>query len=94
MTNKFPKKTAINNTKATSRIQRGYKKSSSDEEASTQVETSSKSSPREKLLKSAQPYSNLISKIIGFDLPPCGILYIRYLNSGFQPRTAAKAGQI
>ena len=45
MTNKFPKKTAINNTKATSRIQRGYKKSSSDEEASTQVEPSSKSSP-------------------------------------------------
>ncbi len=26
------------------------------------------------------PYSNLISKIIGFDLPTCGILYIRVLK--------------
>ena len=33
--------------------------------------------PREKnYSRSAQPKSNLISKIIDFGLPPCGILYI------------------
>ena len=45
MTNKFPKKTANNNLKATYRTQRGYSKSSLDEEASTQAEPSSESSP-------------------------------------------------
>ena len=42
MTNKFPKKTAVNNRQATSRIQRDYRKSSDDNEASTQAEPSSK----------------------------------------------------
>ncbi len=42
MTNKFPKKTANNNLEATSRIQRDYNKSSLDEEANTQAESSSK----------------------------------------------------
>ena len=42
MTNKFPKKIAINNTKATARIQRDYSKSSNDNEANTQAEPSSK----------------------------------------------------
>ncbi len=45
MTNKFRLKTATNNTKATARIRRGYKRSSLDEEASTQAEPSSRSSP-------------------------------------------------
>ena len=45
MTNKFQKKIAINNTKATSRFQGGYSKSSTDNETNTQVEPSSKSSP-------------------------------------------------
>ena len=45
MTNKFPKKIAINNTKATARIQRYYSKSDNDNETNTQVELSSKSSP-------------------------------------------------
>jgi hypothetical protein len=36
--------------------------------------------PRKKLLKSAQPYSNLISKIIDFGLQPCEILYIQVLK--------------
>ncbi len=42
MTNKFPKKTANNNLKATSRSQRDYSESSLDEEARTQAESSSK----------------------------------------------------
>ena len=42
MTNKFPKKTATNNRKATSRTQRDYSQSSNDNEASTQAEPSSK----------------------------------------------------
>ena len=42
MTNKFPKKTAVNNRQATPRIQRDYKKSSNDNEANTQAKPSSK----------------------------------------------------
>ncbi len=45
MTNKFRLKTATNNTKATSRFQKDYRKSDNDNEANTQAEPSSKSSP-------------------------------------------------